>query len=117
VVGSVGNFDTKLTIDDRGHVLPAGTLEVDPGHVVQKMYIWIIQMRGADRGAAAAGFQDQAGLSLSTERWTTRADVVNDGVFEEGIAIGMALAIVQETATQTNKVRWWSETVKLEKSP
>jgi len=31
-VGSVGNFDKILTIDERGHVLPTGTLDVDEGN-------------------------------------------------------------------------------------
>jgi hypothetical protein len=104
-----------LAIDANGHVLPKGSLDVDPGHVVQKMYVWVIQMRGVDEGAAAAGFQDSEGLSMSNEVWTCRDDVVNDGVFEDGLALGLALAIVGEKATQKNKVRWWTDTIKLQK--
>jgi hypothetical protein len=104
-----------LAIDENGHVLPKGSLDVDPGHLVKKMYVWLIQMRGVDEGAAAAGFQDSAGLSMSDEVWTSRDDVVTDGVFEDGLALGLALAIVEEKETQKNKVRWWTETIKLQK--
>ena len=104
-----------LAIDENGHVLPKGSLDVDPGLVVKKIYAWVIQMRGEDEGAAAAGFQDSAGLSMSDEVWTSRGDVVNDGVFENGLALGLALAIVEEIETKTNKVRWWTETIKLQK--
>ena len=114
-MGSVGNFDKTLTIDEHGHVLPTGTLDVDEGHVVKKFYIWVFQMRGKDEGAVAAGFQDKDNLTASRKKWVSRSDVVHDGVFEEGLAIGMVLAVVEEIATGTTKVRWWSETIRLVK--
>jgi hypothetical protein len=129
-VGSVGNFDKTLTIDEHGHVLPSGTLDVDEGFVVQKFYIWVYQLRindrGADEGAVAAGFQDKDNLTTTfldannrmvpRKEWKSRSDVVIDGVFKEGAAIGMVLAFVEETVTKTSKVRWWSETIRLVKA-
>jgi hypothetical protein len=114
-VASVGNFDKVLPIDERGRVLPRGILDVDPGHVVRKIYVWVIQVRGEDEGAAAAGFQDSTGLNPADKVWQCRDDVVNDGVFTDGLALGLALAIVEETKTKTDKVRWWTDTVKLQK--
>jgi hypothetical protein len=87
----------------------------DPGWVVKKIYFWVLQTSPEDKGAAAVGFQDSAGLSVSTEMWTTRADVVTDGVLQEGVAFATGLAIVEETTTHESKIRWWLETVMLKR--
>lgn len=114
MVGSGGQFKKTLIIDANGQVLPEGSLELDPGDQPIKLYVWVVQIRDGDEDAAAAGFQDHDGLSRSSTEWVTRNDVVHDGKFKPGIAVGLALAILEEITTKKKKMRWWSETIKLE---
>lgn len=113
-VGSGGNFKSTLTIDADGQVLPEGSLRLEPGDQPIKLYVWVVQILDEDEGAAAAGFQDQDGLSSSSTEWVVLNDVVHDGKFKPGIAVGLALAIFEETATKKKKPRWWSAMIELE---
>jgi hypothetical protein len=116
-VGSGGNFDSTLTIEN-GRVLPRGSLDLGEGEEVKKLYVWLAQMQGEDGGAAAAGFQDATGLSSTATTWRARSDVVQDGTFQPGLAVALALAVIQKPAAngvdKATTVRWWSETVKLQ---
>jgi hypothetical protein len=96
--------------------LPEGHLELQPGDRPIKLYVWLVQIKDDDEGgdAAAAGFQDIDGLSRSRSSWFTRNDVVYDGKFKPGIAVGLALAVLEEVGTGKQKARWWSETIRLE---
>lgn len=111
---SGGRFRKMLTIDADGRVLPEGSLELDPGEQPIKLYVWVVQIRDEGEGAAAAGFQDHHGLSRSSMEWVTRNDVVHDGKFKPGTAVGLALAIMEETTTKEQKPHWWTGTIKLE---
>ena len=113
-MGSGGNFDSPLPLSN-GRVLPTGTLDLDEGENVTKLYCWLTQMHSGDKGAAAAGFQDAGGLD-SRKTWRARNDVVQDGTFQPGLALAQALAVIQRPVAggaDETTVRVWSETVEL----
>jgi hypothetical protein len=102
-------FDTQLKID-AGQVTPRGPLARDPGETVKKLYAWVFQLKSDGTGAACMATQDDP-EKLAGANWTTRPDAINEGSFQEGAAIGMAVTISTDAVTEKTKVYWWSETL------
>lgn len=102
------NFDDVLTIDGKGEISPRGPLGLKPGETVQKLYAWVFQQNAVEDGVCIATQEDP--VKLAGPGWTTGA--VQQGSFQDGGAIGMAVTISRDAGGKT-RVYWWSETIYL----
>ncbi len=106
------NFDEVLTIDADGRISPRGPLNPVEGEEITKLYAWVVQLNPDGTGAACVAAQGNP-ADLAGDEWTTRADAIHEGRFQEGAAIGMAVTFSKDVVNKKTRVYWWSETISI----
>jgi hypothetical protein len=111
------DFHPEFQIDNDGHIVPAGPLELEPGEQVTDLFAWVIQTNQDGTSAMCAGFQD---TFPNPKEWIAQGGAYNAGRFRAGLAHAMAVMVTSGSShyglggsPNDPRVYWWSETVVL----